>query len=122
MKLRKSTLIVQGLIVVMTVCWFIDIFVLYSNPLTVSGLRIGLHYFAEFPLLALGAYKIGKYNVGWTILLLLSIIGFWIATTPLHLRNGYDLYWIASSTLVFITVVLSGTLFATFERRVRQWQ
>ena len=95
---------------------------LLPTQLDFFGLEIGLHYIPEFPLLALGAYQLGKYHVKYTIGVLLSIIAFFFATTSLHLRAGYDFYWIVNSAILFITVVLSGTLFSTFEGRwTKKW-
>ena len=122
MKQSKTTLISYGLFVAMIACWFIDVNALLSTPLTIYELEVGLHYIFEFPLLALGAYQLGKYHVKWTISMLLSVIAFFIVITPLHLEFEYGLYWVVNSALLFTTVVLSGTLFSTFERRVRKWQ
>jgi len=113
----KMTLISHFIIVGMIVSWFVDL----SGLLTLQfqGIRLGLHYIFEFPLLIIWMYKLRKYHIKWTIYAVSSVVLFWILTAPLHLKMGYSMYWIVNSALLFVTCILFGAMVGIVENRIR---
>ena len=112
----RITLFSYALIVGMIVTWFIDLF--NNNPLEFQGIKIGLHYFFEFPLMIIWMYRLRKYHIKWTIYAVSSVVLFWILTVPLHLKMGYDAYWIINTALLFFTCILLGAMVGIVEERL----
>ena len=115
MKRSKFKSLTNALFVGMILTWAFDLF--NNNPLEFQGIKVGLHYFFEFPLLAIWMYRLTKYKIRWTIYAISSVVLFWVLTVPLHLRMGYDFYWIVNSALLFLTFVLMGAMVGFLENR-----
>ena len=104
MKLPKLT---DALIILMIVAWFIDMFGLIR--LEFLQIQLGIHYFFEFPLIAIWMYRLRK-NPRYTVYATFSVALFWVLTTPLHLKMGFSAYWIVNVALLFLTCILFGIM------------